>query len=86
MRFSLTTDFYRWPRVVVAMCAVLLIVATVFGGCGGGSRGTGSYGIGGVRPAFINEQPSTKPKRASKKSSVKAIATPTPTSMPAPSN
>lgn len=78
-RFFLSTHGYRRPVTVVIMCAVSLTTVAAFGGCGGGSRGTGSYGVGGVRPAFVNEQPPKKPKRASSKSRAKAIVTPTPT-------
>jgi hypothetical protein len=78
-RISQSTSSYKLPVTLAVMCAVLWMLATALGGCAGGSRGTGSYGVGGVRPVYINEQPPKKQKRAPAKSRVKALATPTPT-------
>lgn len=78
-RISPSISSYKSPVNVVIMCVMSLALVVALGGCAGGSRGTGSYGVGGVRPVYINEQPPKKPKRAPAKSRGKALVTPTPT-------
>ena len=72
---SNSSRFGDWALIILGLAITLIMVA-----CGGGSRGTGTYGLDTMRPGKITEEMERAPfDTKDRNTSEGNITTPTPT-------